>query len=143
AGLGGGEGSGKGVVFQAKGRPVGHLGAQLQQHAAGAATGVEHRTEDRGVGERTAEKLRDQRTQAAIPPHAVLELVHALVFSPLHALRPLPASVFFPPAYDIFILPCQPSRPSPRSFRRVSNGCCWCRCLPCPSCGWPATSSRP
>jgi hypothetical protein len=63
---------------------------QFQQHPAGATTCVEHWTCRLRTGQRADEKLRGKRTQAAIPPHAVLDLVHALVFSPLHAV-PAPA----------------------------------------------------
>jgi hypothetical protein len=93
--LGRGKRRRKGVVFQPDRASAGHRGAQFQQHAAGAAARVEHGTCRRRIGQRPDEKLRGKRAQAAIPPHAVLDRVHALVFSPLHA-APAPAKCLLP-----------------------------------------------
>ena len=72
---------------------AGHRGPQFQQHAAGAAAGIEHGpVRPANAASARTRSLRGKRAQAAIPPHAVLDLVHALVFSPLHAV-PAPAQV--------------------------------------------------
>ena len=84
--LGRGEGCRHLVVLQAEGGIAGHRGPELQQHAAGAAAGVEHGPGALRARQGAGQKLCDKRTQAAIPPHAVLDLVHALVFDPFHAV---------------------------------------------------------
>ena len=87
AGLVAGQRRGDGVVFQADGRAAGDRGPEPRQHAAGAAAGVEHRSGRRTALQRPRQFLHHQRPQAAIPPHAILDRMHALVFSPLHVPR--------------------------------------------------------
>ena len=165
AGLAAGHRGGDGVVFQPDGRMAGDRGPEPRQHAAGSAARVEHRSGPLTAPQRPRQFLHHERPQAAIPPHAILDRMHALVFSPLH-VPAAPLFAFLPArsagrnsrcvltvacsarggmliaAYDIFAAPCQPLPPNRPSFRRASSGCCWRRCSSCRCCGWPATSSR-
>ena len=142
AGLGRGEGGRKGVVFQAqawRGRPP-----RGPASAACRRCRSRHRAPGPAAGEPASARTRSCAASVRRPRYHHMRSSTACMrsYSARSTPCPLPPSVFFPPAYDIFAPPCQPSRPNPRSFRRASNGCCWCRCSPCRSCGWPATSSR-
>ena len=143
AGLGRGEGRGDGVVFQ----PEGGDGRPPRARASAACRRCRSRHRARALPPTSAASARTRScaTSARRPRYHHMRSSTSCMRSYSARSTPCPSlpSVFFPPAYDIFAPPCQPPRPNPRQSRRASNGCCWCRCSPCRSCGWPATSSRP
>jgi len=95
AGLRRGKRGGHDIIFQPESGITRHGRTELQQHSASAAAGIEHGPCSRRAVEGTNEHLGDQRAQAAIPPHAVLDRVHALVFNPFQA-RARPANCLLP-----------------------------------------------
>jgi hypothetical protein len=72
------------VVFEADRRPAGDVRPHHPQHAAGAASGIEDRAAGPRSRKRPGELNGDQAAQAAIPPHAVFDRMHLLVFGPFH-----------------------------------------------------------
>ena len=71
-----------GIVFQPGGRLVRPFPPQPREEAAGAAAGIE---QPAMAGPDGVQRIEDLGMQGAIPPHAVLDRVHQIVFSKFHA----------------------------------------------------------